>query len=176
MVWIAGQTMTGSSNQVQFDSIPQTFTHLQIRISARSSQAVSEADLTVYGFNGTNANSNSAIHALTGDGSSAFSFSGTAQFNPFLFKIPGGTTTANTFGSGIIDILDYPSTTKMKVLRSMGGYDANGSGRLDFTSVLAFGFGSATALANIWFYTSSNYSAGSRFDLYGITSSQVTGA
>lgn len=175
MVWIAGSLPNGS-NQVQFDNIPQTFTHLQIRISARSTQAVTEADLTVYGFNGTSASSNSAVHALTGDGSGASSFSGTAQYNPFLFKIPGANATANTFGSGIIDILDYRSTNKMKVLRSIGGYDANGSGRIDFVSVLAFGFGSATALANIWFFTSSNYAAGSRFDIYGITTSSVTGA
>jgi hypothetical protein len=176
MVWIAGSTASGSSNQVQFDSIPQTFTHLQFRVFARSTAVSSGSSLTIYGFNGTNANTNSALHELYGTGASAASQGVTAQYNPSICEIPAASATANAFGVCILDILDYRSTSKTKVTRSIGGHDTNGAGRVNITGILPVTFGSGTALQNLWFYIPSNFSAGSRFDLYGITTSSVTGA
>jgi len=97
---------------------------------------------------------------------------------PFRKALQVNTTQAfaSAFGVCILDVLDYRSTSKTKVLRSFGGNDLNGSGRVNITGILPFTFGSSTALQSLWFYIPSNYAAGSRFDLYGITSSQVTGA
>jgi hypothetical protein len=177
MVWIAGSTASGSTNQVQFDNIPQTFTHLQFRIFARSTAAATGSTLTVYGFDGTNGATNSALHELYGVGTGGGLSQGiTAQYNPGISEIPAANATASIFGACILDVLDYRSTSKMKVLRSFGGNDLNGSGRVNLTGILPMNFGSGTALQNLWFYIPSNYAAGSRFDLYGITSSQVTGA
>ena len=175
MVWIAGTTFNNSTpNTVSFGSIPQTFAHLQVRISA-SALSSGPDNITIYGFDGTGGSSNSAVHTLYANGSSPFSGAATGQYNPALTQIPG-TTLSSARGSVVVDILDYTSTNKYKVVRSIGGYDGNGSGYLGFTSVLAFGFGSSTALSNLWFYCANNYSNGSRFDLYGITTSSATGA
>jgi hypothetical protein len=172
MVWIGSITATAATTNINFDAIPQTFTHLQFRISASSNGATDS--VTIYGFDGTGGSSNSAVHTLYGNGTSIFSGAATGQYNPTLTQIPASSTTSR--GSVIVDILDYRSTSKYKTVRSFGGYDGNGSGYLAFTSVLAFGVGSSTALNAVWFYVANSFAPGSRIDLYGITTSQVTGA
>lgn len=174
MVWIGGITASTATTNINFDAIPQTFTHLQFRISASANNAGGDT-LTIYGFDGTGGNSNSAYHTLYGNGTTAFAFGATAQYNPGLTQMPG-TSATSTRGSAIIDILDYRNTNKYKTVRSFGGYDANGSGYVSLTSVLAFGIGSSTTLNNVWFYIANSFAPGSRIDLYGITTSQVTGA
>ena len=172
MVWIGGITTSSATSNINFDSIPQTFTHLQFRVSASSATATDS--FTIYGFDGTGGSANAATHILYGNGTSVFSAGATGQYNPALTQIPAASTSIR--GSVIVDILDYRSVNKYKTVRSIGGYDANGSGYIALASVLAFGIGSSTALGAVWFYCANNFSAGSRIDLYGITSSQVTGA
>jgi hypothetical protein len=41
---------------------------------------------------------------------------------------------ANTFGTFILDILDYKDTNKYKTARSLDGSDANGSGEISLRS------------------------------------------
>jgi hypothetical protein len=36
--------------------------------------------------------------------------------------------------AGIVDILDYTSTTKVKTIRNLGGFDTNGAGTVTFSS------------------------------------------
>lgn len=173
MHWIGTVTASSATTNINFDSIPQTFTHLQFRVSAASNGAADT--FTIYGFDGTGGNSNSATHTLYANGSGIFGSGLTSQYNPGLTQIPAGSTSLR--GSVIIDIPDYRSTTKYKIVKSFGGYDANGSGYISLTSVLAFGFGSSTALSNVWFYCASSFLPGSRIDLYGITSNSIaTGA
>jgi hypothetical protein len=173
MRWITGITVGSATTNINFDSIPQTFTHLQFRVAASSNGSADT--FTIYGFDGSGGNSNSATHTLYGNGASAFTASATAQYNPGLTQLPAGSTSLQS--AVIVDIPDYTSTNKYKVVRSIGGYDANGSGYVSLTSVLGFGFGSATALNNVWFYCASSFAVGSRIDLYGITSNPVaTGA
>lgn len=128
----------------------------------------------MYGFDNTGGSSNSAVHTLYGNGVSALAANGTGQYNPTITQLPATSTSQR--GSVIVDILDYTSTNKYKTIRSLGGYDGNGSGYIALTSVLPFGFGSSTALSSVWFYVANSFSVGSRIDLYGITTSQVTGA
>ena len=172
MVWIGGITASTATTNINFDAIPQTFTHLQFRISASTNGATD--NFTIYGFDGTGGSSNSTVHTLYGNGTSAISGAAIGQYNPALTQIPASSTSQR--GSVIVDILDYRSTNKYKTVRSIGGYDGNGSGYVALTSVLAFGFGSSTALGAVWFYCANSFSAGSRIDLYGITTSSVTGA
>lgn len=166
-------TTTGVAN-IQFSSIPQTFTHLQFRVFAASAGSSSD-NFTIYGFDGTSGSSNAALHTLYANGSSVYSASATGQYNPALTQIPG-TSATSTFGNIVIDILDYTNTNKYKTVRSVGGYDANGSGYIALTSALPYGFGSSTALSNVWFYTANNFAVGTRVDLYGISTSSATGA
>jgi len=178
MVWIASATVSGSAAQLVFSSIPQTFTHLQIR--GRSRATASTADAVIgYQFNGDGGtNYGHGWHVLGGNGSAAFSGNGGGPGYPTTYSsyAPGSSVTANVCGTSIMDILDYTSTTKNKTLRAIGGFDANGSGNISFSGALWLSTAAITGITVIAANDPYTLAVGSRFDLYGITSSQVTGA
>ena len=73
---------------------------------------------------------------------------------------------ASVFGSYVIDINDYTSTAKYKTVKTLGGFDANGSGAYAFMSTL---WQSATAISTITLTTDGgNFAQYSQFALYGI--------
>ena len=176
---IASQTSTGTSGDFVFSSIPQTFTHLQLRIVHRSTSSNTGAFMFLY-FNGiyTSPYTQYSWHRLYGDGSSAVS-TGSANAARIEFNYPYGqpisTDTAGIFGVTIIDILDYTNTNKNKTVKILSGADKNGSGAVHFTSGM---LQSTTAAINQIDIQDAygNFAAGSRFDLYGIFTSGVTGA
>ena len=173
MVWIAGLVGTGSNGNIQFNSIPQTFTHLQLRCVIRGDNAGASVDAAFDFINGTQTYSQ---HELQGTGTGVFSFGSTSIGIMNFVTMPGATATANVFGSIIVDILDYTSTVKNKTVRQIGGYDANGSGSVGLKSAAQYDAATPITQIRLRPYNASNFVAGSRFDLYGITSSQVTGA
>jgi len=163
MVWIASATATGSTSSVEFTSIPQTFTHLQIRVFAKtaSTGAFDSISMNINGGLGE------ARHDVYGTGSAVGSSNAATSFFIYI----GATA---QFGVGIVDILDYTNTNKTKVSRSICGVDNNGSGLAALTSGLEL---NTTAITSLTFIAGvPNLAAGSRFDLYGITTSSVTGA
>jgi len=155
---------SGGTPYIQFTSIPSTYKHLQIRYTAKGSSG------TVYSrlrFN-SDTSSNYFSHELMGNGSSASAnaFSG-ASFNAIVLSGQGFTSTSNTFNAGVVDILDYTSTSKNKTVRYLDGFDANGSGFIGLYS----GVWSATpaAITQIDIIISSgNFAQYSHFALYGI--------
>ncbi len=171
MVWIAGQTITTGSGSFQFTSIPQTFTHLQMRYSFRGSDAGLYSYLNVY-INGSAYGTNYSGHTLQGDGSTVGVTNIVSGGGIGNLYAPGASATANVFASGIVDLLDYTNTNKNKVVRVLHGYDANGSGLAIFGSGQLLSTSTVTSLG-IFNFTSA---AGCRIDLYGITTSQETGA
>jgi hypothetical protein len=173
MVWIAGQTLTTTTNPVSFISIPSTFTHLQLRYSARTDFSGGFASAYIVFNNDTTANIY-RWHNLTGDGSSTTSNTGTNNNITLIHGAFGATSAANLFAPAIVDILDYTNTNKLKTVRAIQGADANGSGSVRLTS--GFHTTLTAAINRIDIYWDGLAIAGSRFDLYGITTSQVTGA
>jgi hypothetical protein len=116
----------GTSN-VEFTSIPATYSHLQVRLIARGSSADSYFTLQ---FNGDTA-SNYSWHQLYGDGSSTGSSGGSSASSIVSAQFSNVTS---SFGAGVIDILDYTSTNKAKTVRLLSGFDSNGSGKIVFRS------------------------------------------
>jgi hypothetical protein len=112
---------SGGLSSITFSAIPQTYTHLQIRGFANNTTTTTEALLQ---FNGDTSSGSTSYswHTLQGNGSSASAASGTSTNG---MKVHQSST---NFGGSIIDILDYTSTTKNKVVRSLNGWDGNGSG------------------------------------------------
>lgn len=166
MTWIAGGNGSGSSGAFFFNNIPQTFTHLQLRISVRSREANTVANLYMAG--------GPSSHYLQGDGASATSAAQTGLPYQFIGSaMTAANATANIFTSYIIDVLDYKDTNKFKTTRFLGGWDTNGAGRVTLGSGL---WNTTSALTGLWVDTESGFHAGSRFDLYGITTSEQTGA
>jgi hypothetical protein len=173
MVWISGLVGTGSNGNIQFNSIPQTFTHLQLRCFIRGDDA---GAITSAAFDFINGTQTYSQHELQGTGSGVSSF-GSANISIMNFvTMPGAASTANVFGSIIVDILDYSSTVKNKTVRQIGGYDANGSGYVGLKSAAQYDAATPITQIRLRPYSAANFVSGTRFDLYGITSSQVTGA
>ena len=171
---ISSVTLTSSQSRVEFNNIPQTYTHLQIRAVTRSDSSAGSSTVS-YGasgyiyFNG-DIGTNYNEHYLYGDGSSAGTGVIGAYTNLLISDLGGpyATQTANTFSSSIIDILDYTNTNKAKTVRVLNGQDRNGYGR----SLLQSGFWFATPAAintiTIFVGDSSTFSIGTTFSLYGI--------
>jgi hypothetical protein len=159
---------SGGASSVVFSSIPSTYTHLQIRYIARTASAApgSEGDLIlVYGDPHAG---NGYSHMLRGNGSSASSFnSGAVQYSQYAAFTTSSTQTSNSFGAGVLDVLDYANTNKLKTWRTLGGWDANGSGLVSLSSGI---HNDTSAITTVGFAVNSgnSFAQYSSFALYGI--------
>ena len=161
---------SGGSSSISFTSIPATYTHLQIRIIARSAATGTGGLETQMQFNSDSGTNYVAYHQVYGDGASVAAASSVSQTNIApLYTLKNGNT-ASAFDAGIIDILDYANTNKYKTTRSLHGYDTNGAGYIILRSGLWM---STSAISSISFVTqdSSNYVQYTQFALYGIKGS-----
>ena len=176
MVWIASSgPLAANAYGFNFVSIPQTFTHLQLRVTARGATGTAVEELMYSRPNNDTSTSNYRTHYLYGNGSSVFSGDYGTGRNYSLYQwIAGNGASSNVFGTIIIDVLDYANTNKNKTIRSIAGIDNNGSGDVSLTSNLWINTAAITSFEIGGFGV--NLAAGSRIDLYGITTSQVTGA
>jgi len=112
----------GAAN-VEFTNIPNTYTHLQIRISSLgSANTASSLSGTYNGDTGSNYSS----HWLTGNGSSP-SAGATVNDNIQYFGFSLHSSESN---ASVVDILDYANTNKYKTMRCLTGVDRNGSGSI----------------------------------------------
>jgi hypothetical protein len=161
--------LSSSAASIDFASVPQTFTHLQARIWGKGTYNNAGSGLSVTcSFTGYTP---LFRHRLVGNGSNPISQNYSTSFGS-IGSVPDVNADASIFGANIFDFLDYTSTTKNKTLRYIGGFDRNGSGEVTLGSALASG----GAISNLNFSTDGNWAAGTRIDLYGITTSSVTGA
>ena len=162
-------TVVGSGGvaSVTFSSIPQTYSHLQLRIIGRSDNATNESYIALT-YNNVTTN-NYTEHGIYADGASVYANGGTG--NPFAIaqRLAGGNATSGIFGAIVIDILDYTNTNKLKTMRSLGGVDRNGAGAIGFySSILTTTTDAITRLdlkSNL-----GNLVQYSHFALYGIKS------
>jgi hypothetical protein len=127
---IATVTLANSTTTfVDFTSIPQNYTHLQIRGIVKSS-INSGVDLT---FNSDTGN-NYTYHQLAGNGASAFAEASLNRANcAAVFFSPSNSETVG-YAGGFVDILDFANTNKFKTVRCLGGFDGNGQGSAYLTS------------------------------------------
>lgn len=164
---ISTTTLGSAQATITFSSIPSTYKHLQLRMIARSSG--SGGSFVNVKVNGDTTGSNYARHILYGDGGgSAGAASSTGSTVTNIGKIADASNSASIFGTFVLDILDYQNTSKNKTFRSLGGYDANGSGEVDFNSILWMNSSTAISSITLTEYSGYNFTANSQFALYGI--------
>jgi len=156
---------SGGASDITFSSIPSTYKHLQIRGILRNSGSTSDID-TYIQFNGDTGN-NYAWHGMYGIGSTLDAFYGAPNVNYINgFRSPGGTSSANMFGAGVVDIFDYANTNKYKTTRLLTGDDQGSTGLVVYTSGV---WGSTSAITSIKFYfPTGNFVQYSQLALYGI--------
>lgn len=159
---------SGGTGTITFSSIPQTYTHLQIRYIARNAYtgggAFTNSDMYI---NSDTTASHYTFHRLSSNGTSASADSAANAGSIYVFAT-NANAPSNVFGAGIIDILNYTSTNTYKTIRISDGYDGNGSGWIDAPRSGAWLSTSAITSFSISNPGSSNWNQYSTFALYGI--------
>jgi ABC-type glycerol-3-phosphate transport system substrate-binding protein len=152
---------TGASGVITFSSIPSTYRHLQIRYTAINTSTATQINITMNGIT----SGVYARHSLLGNGSTVGSNSAASQTAIQLPDAMTNSTTSTAVNGGIVDVLDYTSTTKNKTLRAFYGmaYNIN---RVYLSSGL---YNQTTPVSSITLTASNgNFTTLSRFSLYGI--------
>jgi len=182
-ILIASSVLSSTAPSVTFSSIPQTYTDLLLKISAKASGATgSTADYAALQFNGSTSSVWSGT-VLNGTGAAANSarspanqvYNGDAAIFPY---VPGGaaSVTANSFSNGEVYIPNYASTSAVKPYSIFNVIDNNQASTAIFTRAHATLFNSTSAISSIKIEVSGSgstnpYDIGSSFYLYGIKNS-----
>jgi hypothetical protein len=157
---IATSFGTGSSGVITFSSIPSTYKHLQIRYTAMNTSTTRGIFLRMNSDTG----SNYSYHNLYGEGSSVTSGAGTSSSSVILLDAVAASQTNQT-SAGIIDILDYTSTTNNKTVRALYGQRTTNS----YIYLASGNWRNTSAISNITLTApANNFDVISRFSLYGI--------
>ena len=161
---IATITAGSAVPNIEFTSIPSTYTHLQIRGIARGTRADTSAN-TQMRFN-SDTGTNYASHYLGGAGYVGFSGNETSSTYIYTGSLISANSTTGCFEGSVIDILDYANTNKFKTVRTLSGWDANGSGQ----AILWSGhWRSTSAITSITLLPNvNNFAQYSSFALYGV--------
>jgi hypothetical protein len=150
---------SGGVASVTFAGIPAGYKHLQIR-ATQLNTATATTNLRVNADSG----SNYSRHYLYGGGSSATGAAGSASQTSIGVLYNESTTYPAV---SVIDILDYASVTKNKTVRSLMGWDANGSGYVFLYS--GSWMNSSTAITSLTFTPDGGSLAQNTiFALYGV--------
>jgi len=127
MFAIATVSLTSSASSIDFNNIPQNYTHLQLRSISATVQGNNRGNSQYFAqFNG-DTGQNYPWHQLKGNGSAASATGSAASGN---VAITGSDTlyaggVAGVYNATIMDILDYSNTTKYKTVIILNGFDSN---------------------------------------------------
>jgi hypothetical protein len=165
---IATTTLGSATPTITFSSIPGTYKHLQLRVLARGAGTGAVAMKLQFNSDTTSGNYYS-YHEIYGTGSATAASANASSGGIQLELFPTSSATASVFGAMTLDLLDYTSTNKNKVTRSLVGYDNNGSGYVFFMSGMYMP-STIAAVTSIQITTmdASNFATYSSFALYGI--------
>ena len=167
---IASVTVTGATAaNIEFTSIPSTYTDLVVKLSARTNRASVNSDIYVQ-FN----NNTSAIYSfrrLYGDGTSATSDSlSNNASGGFVGVATGANATASTFGNTEFYIPNYAGSTN----KSFSGDGANeNNATANLMEIVASLWANTSAITSIKIldYNGSSFVTNSTATLYGISKS-----
>lgn len=168
---IATTTLATAAASITFSSIPADYTHLQVRIWGYNN---SGSDRTLYLQLNSDAGSNYRNHYFVGTGSAASAGADSAATTGILPY--NGASSATGFNGDVnkpsivvMDILDYKNTNKYKTIRTIGGWEGNGSGNIYLSSGLWM---NTAAITSLYFQLpySTLFNTGTVFSLYGIRS------
>lgn len=161
---ISTTTLGSDTSSVTFSSIVSTYKQIQIRYAARTDYGNSFDQ--IYMRMNADTGANYRDHYLTGTGSAVNS--GTSGANGItLGWLAGNTATSDAFGAGIVDVLDYVSSSKYTTSRTLAGSNNGATNRVYLQSGLWLNTAAITSLTLLPVY-GSNFKTGSRFSLYGI--------
>ena len=158
----------GTTSDIGFASIPQTYTDLRLVVQFRTDY--SNANIAALYFNSDSAITNRSDTYLMYSGSTLSSGRETTVSRMQVATgntTPYASTTADMYGVAVIDILNYSNSVTNKTILWRYSGDANGSG----STAIAVGTIQNTAAINfvhIATYAVGNWVAGTTATLYGI--------
>lgn len=155
---------SGGAASITFAGIPTGYKHLQLRSLMRGTTAAGAIE-TYITYNGTSSNYYRG-HQIYGQGGGVIADSDASTNNNYLMYSSAASTTSSVFTVSITDILDYANTSKNKTIRSLGGYDANGSGYILFRSGLWMNTSAISSMSITC--GAGNFAEFSQFALYGV--------
>lgn len=160
---------SGGAANVEFTSIPSTYTHLQVRIIDRDTSAFNDSYGMYLKIN-SDTGSNYSTHYLLGTGSTALAGGSASQTPIVIAQTAGGGMLSNTFGVAILDFIDYKNTNKYKTIKSLSGYSTNST--VTNTTLTSGLWMNTNAITTITLTPGAgNWAQYSSFALYGIKGS-----
>jgi hypothetical protein len=151
--------VTTAVTSVTFSNIPSTYTHLQIRMTTKDNTGLASQSIRI---NGSSA-SDYSWHRMVGTGDNPPSATNGSSDTKAIIGISDV-----QFGSGIIDFLDYKNTNKHKTIKSISGFDNNGTGWIGLWSGLWMSTNAITSIQIMTGLLSQSWTQYSTFALYGI--------
>lgn len=170
MTLIASQINISSQSAVVFANIPQTFKHLQLRVTMRDQYAnTGIAPMNLY-LNTTSGALSTSYYSHWLKGNTTTVSSTASNGSDGIVNVATRTSandTASVYAASIVDILDYTNASKLPILRGLtGGYASAPAVQL------ASGFlNSAGSVTQIILTTTNGakFDVGARVSLYGIS-------
>jgi hypothetical protein len=153
---IATSTLSSTASIITFSSIPSTYTDLVLIVACLDSVGGGRTRLRLNGNSGTNY---SRIN-LTGNGSSANSYSGSNE-TQFDLSVAAGTSSTNPTVQ-IISINNYSNATTNKIIISRYGVGNQA------TEAMVGLYRSTATITSVSYFTQGTMQIGTTATLYGI--------
>ena len=178
--WIATTTASGTTATLSLGSIPQTYSHLRIIATTKStynSSGVGESYFKIQMGNGSaDTGNNYYFGNYRANAASSVIYNNQNAVSAFWSQCPwlnSASMSGYLYDTMIMDIIDYTSTSKLKQVRWYNGYPANStSGNSEL--FYRHGTWNSTAAVNTLLLDSSTpfadgeFAVNSTFTLYGV--------
>lgn len=167
---IEAKTLSSAVSSVTFSSIPNTYTDLLFKVSAREASSNAWSDLRI-GFNGGTSDCTwRGVYALN---TTTGSNTGSGVGGRTVGNAAADSNTSNVFGSVDIYIPNYTSTSYAKSISGDSTVENNGTNNVFQLASVLWNPSTQAAISSVSFVNSnsSNFMVNSTFYLYGIKNS-----
>ena len=153
------------ASSITFSSIPQTFSHLQLRCY---NKAVGSAGLLIT-FNGSTSGYINTWTEGNGDGTAVVSSRETGNSGIVIYAAITANTPASYFAHSVMDIPNYANTGITKTLRALNGFDHNSASPKGYLDLDGGFWNNTDAINSITVAaTANNFAQNTQIALYGI--------
>jgi hypothetical protein len=161
---ISTTVLDSTTPSVTFSSLEASasnYKHLQLRWAGRDASNSGDGYIR---FNSDGGNNYSA-HRVVGGTSNVVSTNVVPASVVYVTSMANTNDPTNAFSSGVVDFLDFSSTTKNKTARAFTGVSATNK----FVALWSGAWYNTNAITSMEFFSGgTGWIAGSRFSLYGI--------
>ena len=167
---IESKTLSSATSSIEFTSIPQTYTDLLFKVSARDASSNAWSDLRI-GFNG--GTSDCTWRGLYALNTTVGSNTGSGVGGRTVGNVSADTNTSNLFSNLDIYIPNYTSASYAKSISGDSTVENNGTNNVLHLAAVLWNPSTQAAITSVAFTNSnsSNFMVNSTFYLYGIKNS-----